>query len=83
MQLGDQWALQAIVESEKGRYVTFGTGYMELGGYAELGLKAIWKPLKDVTVDVGVRNLTDKNYELAEGYVMPGRTMYANMRYQF
>jgi iron complex outermembrane receptor protein len=83
VQLGDQWALQAIVESEKGRYVTFGTGYMELGGYAELGLKAIWKPLKDVTVDVGVRNLTDKNYELAEGYVMPGRTMYANMRYQF
>lgn len=83
--LGDQWALQATIESEKGRQVAFGNAgqYVQLGGYAELGLKAIWKPVKDVTVDIGVRNLTDKNYELSEGYVMPGRTMYANMRYQF
>lgn len=82
---GDNWALQATVEAEKGRQTTLGTSgkYMQLGGYAELGLKAIWKPVKDVSVDVGVRNLTDKNYELSEGYVMPGRTMYANMRYQF
>lgn len=81
--IGDQWALQATVEAEQGRQVNFNRAYRQLGGYAELGVKAIWKPVKGVSVDVGVRNLTNKNYELSEGYVMPGRTMYANMRYQF
>ncbi len=83
VQIGDQWAVQATVETEQGRQVSYNNAYRQLGGYTELGLKAIWKPVKDVTVDVGVRNLTDKNYELADGFVMPGRTMYANLRYQF
>jgi iron complex outermembrane receptor protein len=32
---------------------------------------------------VGVNNLSDHNYSLADGYPNPGRTWFANASYQF
>lgn len=80
----DAWELQATVDSEDGRTVTYGSsGYTRLGGFALLGAKAVWKPRKDTTLEVGGANLLDEYYELADGYPMPGRTWFANAKYTF
>ncbi|TCJ11656.1 TonB-dependent receptor [Parasulfuritortus cantonensis] len=79
------WALQATAEWEEGRKVAYGsTGtYRTLSSYTVLGVKGIWRPVKDAEVEVGVSNLTDENYELSDGYPMPGRMLFANASYRF
>ncbi len=80
----DAWELQGTVDSEDGRTVTYGSsGYTRLGGFALLGAKALWKPRKDTAIELGVANLLDENYELSDGYPMPGRTWFANAKYSF
>ncbi|MDD5365624.1 MAG: TonB-dependent receptor [Gallionellaceae bacterium] len=84
--LAGAWAVQATAEWEEGRKVAYGnnTGtYTTLDGYTVLGLKGIWRPVKAAEVEVGVSNLTDANYELADGYPMPGRMWFANVNYRF
>lgn len=78
--------LLATVEAEQGRWVSYAstsTSQRELPGYAIAGLKAIWDVRPDLSVDVGVRNLGDKWYELADGYPMPGRSWFANASWRF
>lgn len=81
------WAIQATVEAEQGRKVAFaGSGktiYRELGGFGTVGLKAVWKPGKDMSIDFGVHNLGDKWYELSDGFPMPGRTWFVHGTYRF
>jgi iron complex outermembrane recepter protein len=79
----DVWELQGTVDAERRRVVPYGSEYTRLGGFVLLGAKAIWKPRKDTSVELGVANLTDENYELADGYPMPGRTWFANATYSF
>jgi len=52
---------------------TFGT--MDLGA-----IVPIWKRM---TVQVGVKNLFDRNYYYTAGYPEEGRNWYGNLRYQF
>lgn len=85
-QPADAWELQGTVDSEDGRTVTYGSAansYTRLGGFVLLGAKAVWKPRKDTAIELGVNNLLDENYELSDGYPMPGRTWFANARYSF
>ncbi|MDR3369347.1 TonB-dependent receptor [Rhodoferax sp.] len=77
------WEFEGTVDSEDGRTVTYGNGYTRLGGFTLLGAKALWKPRKDTSIELGVANLLDQNYELSDGYPMPGRTFFANMKYSF
>ncbi|AVP57567.1 TonB-dependent receptor plug domain-containing protein [Pulveribacter suum] len=77
------WELHATLEAEQGRRVNFDGGYRRLGGFATAGLKATYKPAKDVAVDFGVNNLADKWYELADGYPMPGRSWFVHGVYRF
>lgn len=79
------WAVQATAEWEEGRIVAYGnTGtYRTLDSYAVLGLKGIWRPAKAAEVEVGVSNLADVDYELSDGYPMPGRMWFANASYRF
>lgn len=82
----DNLQLLATAEAEQGRWVSFAstrTPQRELPGYAIFGLKAVWDVRADLSVDAGVRNLGDKNYELADGYPMPGRTWFANANWRF
>ncbi|MBZ0223017.1 MAG: TonB-dependent receptor [Dokdonella sp.] len=53
------------------------------GGFAVLGAKLLWLPRADTEVELGVRNLGDKWYELSEGYPMPGRSWFANLNYRY
>jgi iron complex outermembrane receptor protein len=80
---GAQWELRATLEAEQGRSVNFDGAYRQLGGFGTAGLKAIYRPAKDVAVDFGVNNLADKWYELADGHPMPGRFWYVNGTYRF
>ncbi|WP_298211292.1 TonB-dependent receptor [Acidovorax sp.] len=83
----DAWEVRASVESEQGRTVPFaGSGrssYRDLGGFAILGVKATWKPRKDMALDFGVNNLGDKWYELGDGLPMPGRSWFIHGTYRF
>jgi iron complex outermembrane receptor protein len=79
----DAWEIQGTVDTENGRTVARGNGYTDIGGFMLLGAKAVWKARKDTSLEVGVANLLDENYELSDGYPMPGRTLFANMKYSF
>ena len=79
----DAWELRTTVETEQGRTVPFATVYRDLGGFAILGVKATWKPRKDMALDFGVSNLGDKWYELADGLPMPGRSWFVHGTYRF
>jgi iron complex outermembrane recepter protein len=39
--------------------------------------------MKGLQIEAGVRNSFDKDYELSEGYPMPGRTYFSNLTYRF
>lgn len=79
-----QWEFLATLEAENGRYDEGVVDkYEQLSGYGIVGLKTIWSPRSDLSIEAGVRNLGDKYYELSEGYPMPGRVWFANAIYRF
>ncbi|WP_313140786.1 TonB-dependent receptor [Stenotrophomonas sp.] len=85
-QMLPQVKLQATVEAEQGRKVSYADTarpVRALPGYGIVGLKASWAPRDALDFDVGVRNICDKWYELADGYPMPGRTWFANANWRF
>lgn len=82
-----QWQWQTSAEAEDGRYVNFagsgGRTYRKLSGYAVFNSKLAWTPDNHWLVEAGVRNLADRNYELADGFPMPGRVWFSNASYRF
>jgi len=56
---------------------------VKLAGYTTLNLKAVYRPLKGISLEAGVTNLSDENYSLADGFPAPGRMWFANANYQF
>ena len=36
-----------------------------------------------MTLDTGINNLFDKEYEYVKGYPMPGRNFYVGIRYNY
>lgn len=85
-QLHPQWRLQATLEAEQGRKVSYAnaaTPVRHLAGYGVTGLKATWAPQAQWSFDLGARNMGDKWYELSDGFPMPGRTWYANANWRF
>lgn len=55
----------------------------KVDGFTIMNLKAAWQPVKDLTAEVGVNNLTDKNYYLDYGFPNPGRMWFTNLSYLF
>ncbi|WP_397476029.1 TonB-dependent receptor plug domain-containing protein [Pusillimonas sp.] len=80
-----QWEVLSTLEAESGRYVSYSNAepYKRLSGFGIWGLKGIWTPRSDLSLEAGVRNITDRSYELADGYPMPGRVWYATAIYRF
>lgn len=72
--------LIAFIENNSNRWVS---DTVKLGSYATINLKAAYRPVKDVTLEAGFNNITDRNYSLANGFPQPGRMWFANARYQF
>lgn len=81
-----QLRLQATLEAEQGRRVSYANAaapVRELPGFGTVGVKASWMPRDGLGLDLGVRNVGDKWYELADGYPMPGRTWFVNVNRRF
>jgi len=70
----------AIAEANSGRWVS---NTVELGGFATVNLKAVYRPFPALALEAGVSNLADRNYALADGFPGAGRTWLANAQYQF
>ncbi|SMB22697.1 TonB-dependent outer membrane receptor [Sterolibacterium denitrificans] len=70
----------AFVENNSKRWVS---DTVELGAYTTLNLKVAYRPMKDLTLEAGVNNAGDKNYEFSSGFPQPGRMWFANGVYTF
>ncbi|NTV70379.1 MAG: TonB-dependent receptor [Azonexaceae bacterium] len=69
-----------FIESESSRWAS---NTVKTGDHTTINLKAAYRPLKDLTLEAGVTNLTDENYALADGFPNPGRMWFANANYRF
>ncbi|MCD8213171.1 MAG: TonB-dependent receptor [Campylobacter sp.] len=55
----------------------------KLGGFGVTNIKFTYNPLESLSVEAGISNLFDKNYEYREGYPEEGRVFFSNIRYKF
>ncbi len=69
-------------ENYSSRYVT--SDGRKIDGYALLNIKGALAVLKDdVVLEAGINNIFDKDYQISEGYPMPGRSMFVSATYRF
>jgi iron complex outermembrane recepter protein len=54
--------------------------YLRTGSYTLLDVSAQYSMQRNVDVVFGLKNLTDRNYELSWGFPQPGRTFYVKTR---
>jgi iron complex outermembrane recepter protein len=57
--------------------------YEETGSMTVWGTKVIYDITKQLSYDVGVSNLFDRNYQLDYGFPEAGRVLYTNLTYKF
>jgi iron complex outermembrane receptor protein len=57
--------------------------YIETGAYALANLQAEYRFTDNASAAIGVTNIFDENYELAEGFPEAGRQFFANARVKF
>lgn len=55
----------------------------KLNGFGLTHVKFIYKPTENLSIDAGVSNLFDKNYEYREGFPEEGRVFFSNIKYKF
>lgn len=64
-------------ESYSDRYTT--SGGLKVGGYTLLNCKGSFYVYKSIIgVEAGVNNIFDKNYQVSDGYPMPGRNCFVS-----
>jgi hypothetical protein len=63
--VGDALDIIGFVESNSSRWAS---NTVELAGFTTLNLKAVYRASKAISTEVGVNNLSDHNYSLADGY---------------
>jgi iron complex outermembrane receptor protein len=56
---------------------------VQLGGYATLDMKAVYRPSARVALEAGASNAGDRNYQLADGFPAAGRTWFLNLNCQY
>lgn len=76
-------SLHASVLAENGRKSSYGNSTRTLGGYAVYNAKGVWRIREGLSWEAGVENIGNRHYELSDGYPMPGRTWFTNLRYSF
>ena len=76
-------SLHASVLAETGRKSSYGNSTRTLGGYAVYNAKGVWRIREGLSWEAGVENIGNRHYELSDGYPMPGRTWFTNLRYVF
>lgn len=76
-------SLHASVLAETGRKSSYGNSTRTLGGYAVYNAKGVWRIREGLSWEAGVENIGNRHYELSDGYPMPGRIWFTNLRYVF
>lgn len=56
---------------------------VEVSGFTTMNLKAAYRATRAISAEIGVNNLTDKNYSLSYGFPSPGRMWFANANLKF
>lgn len=77
---------QTSLSAESGRQVSYAgqnSDYKEINRFALLNSQIGWQVQKNIRLEAGVNNITDKNYELSDGFPMPGRVFFANTQLKF
>lgn len=80
--------LQVNLDAETGRTINYSEkrmpdSYPALSGFAVAGFKSTYMLQDGLSVEAGIRNINNKNYEYSDGYPMPGRTWFAGANYSF
>ncbi|CAG0960673.1 Colicin I receptor [Methylophilaceae bacterium] len=76
----EQVKLIAFMEQNGGRWAS---NTVKLDRFTIFNLKGVWEPREGLFAEVGVNNLSDRNYELDDGFPSPGRMWYTNLSYVF
>lgn len=82
------WASGPPVEAvELGLWVARETGRrasgtVKLDGFTAADAKATWRLPAGLSLEGGVRNVTDESIQVEYGFPAPGRMWYANLRYE-
>ncbi|WP_060825180.1 TonB-dependent receptor plug domain-containing protein [Sulfurospirillum cavolei] len=71
-----------IVRHEGKRYSTV-SGSEESSAYTVADIRVAYRPVKDLELAIGIKNLFDEYYYYNNGYAQEGRNYYANARYTF
>jgi iron complex outermembrane receptor protein len=77
-----KWTFDAEVHAYSSRQ-TATNGLQPTAGYATVALRARYDINPNWTVRAGVSNLTDRNYQITEGFPEPGRTFYGDIEARF
>lgn len=57
-------------------------GIQRTDDFTVIDLKGAWRLSRELTAELGARNLGDELYAYSEGYPQPGRTWYLNLLYR-
>jgi iron complex outermembrane receptor protein len=57
--------------------------YVQAQTFATFDTKLIYTPAEALTAEIGVKNITDKNYGYDRAFPMPGREFFVSMEYKF
>ncbi|WP_169767437.1 TonB-dependent receptor plug domain-containing protein [Campylobacter curvus] len=79
------YASQELASSRWSRVPTSRTTHIDhiTSGFGVTNLKFTYKPTENLSIDAGISNLFDRNYEYREGYPEEGRVFFSNIRYKF
>lgn len=72
-------ALDFRAAHESGRWAS---DRVKLDGFTTADVKASWRLPAGISLEGGLRNLADESFELDYGFPAPGRTWFANLRYE-
>jgi iron complex outermembrane receptor protein len=78
----DKWSLSANYQYIHGLYIVTGDAPVTKN-YGLLNAKVLYRPLRWLDVFVKGENLTDKSYQIVNGYPMPGITLFGGVNLKF
>ncbi|MDR2790989.1 MAG: TonB-dependent receptor [Campylobacteraceae bacterium] len=71
-----------VIRYESERYTSVGSNEKS-DGYTLADIRIAYRPIDDLEISGGVKNVFDKYYYYDIGYPQEGRSFYANIRYKF
>jgi iron complex outermembrane receptor protein len=82
----EKWSVVPSLEHASSRWSSSAANsalYVQTGAYTLANLKVEYQFQRDWSVSLSGRNLTDKNYQVVDGYPQEGRNFVVAMRYRY